>query len=86
MNDYEGIERYRDFRHDLALMYLASVDPASGRLAGLRMLPMQLRQLRLHRASLRDAEWLCGVLDREGRPLGTRVRLEKEDVLVLQWE
>ena len=86
LNDYEGIERYADFRHDLALMYLVSVDPASGRLAGLRMIPMQLRQLRPHRASRRDAEWLCGVLDREGRPLGTRVRLEKEGVLVLQWE
>lgn len=83
LNDYEGIERYRDFRHDLALMYLASVDPVRGQLASLRMIPMQLRQLRPHRASRQDAEWLCGILDREGRPLGTRVRLEEDGALVL---
>ena len=87
LNDYEGILGHEDFRPDLALMYLASVDPADGRLASLRMLPMQLRQLRPHRASLRDAEWLRGVLDREGRQLapGTRVELEGDGALRLQW-
>ncbi|KFE60588.1 CapA family protein [Hyalangium minutum] len=86
LNDYEGIERYRDFRHDLALMYLASVAPANGQLASLRMIPMRLRQLRPHRASRQDAEWLCGILDRESRPLGTRVRLEDDGALVLRAE
>ncbi|WP_375745216.1 CapA family protein [Corallococcus interemptor] len=87
LNDYEGIHGHEDYRPDLALMYLASVDPMSGQLVSLRMHPMQLRQLRLHRAALRDAEWLCGVMDREARRLGprTRVVLEGEEALVLQW-
>lgn len=86
LNDYEGIRGYEEFRHDLALMYFASVDPASGRLAGLRMLAMQRRQLRPWRASHRDAGWLCGVLDREGRALGTRTRLDEAGGLILGWD
>ncbi|WP_208647380.1 hypothetical protein [Corallococcus interemptor] len=66
-------------------MYLASVDPADGRLDSLRMLPMQLRQLRPQRASLRDAEWLRGVLDREGRRLGTHVELMADGTIGLEW-
>ncbi|NMO20183.1 CapA family protein [Pyxidicoccus fallax] len=85
LNDYEGIHGYAEYRPDLTLMYLASVDGTSGRLSGLRMLPMQLRQLRPHRASRRDVEWLCGVLDREGRRLGTRTWLDTDGALVLQW-
>ncbi|WP_375759633.1 CapA family protein [Corallococcus exercitus] len=87
LNDYEGISGHEDRRPDLALMYLASVDAVSGRLARLRMLPMQLRQLRPHRASRRDAEWLCGILDREARRLDPRTRVELGDdgALVLQW-
>lgn len=84
LNDYEGIRGYEAFRGDLTLMYLASVDPASGRLVRLRMVPMQLRHLRLHRASRHDAEWLCGVMDREGGHLGTRTRLDADGTLLLQ--
>jgi poly-gamma-glutamate synthesis protein (capsule biosynthesis protein) len=84
LNDYEGIHGYEEFRGDLTLMYFASVDPASGRLVTLRMVPMQLRRLQLHRASDRDAEWLCRVMDREGRHLGTRTRLDADGTLLLQ--
>jgi poly-gamma-glutamate capsule biosynthesis protein CapA/YwtB (metallophosphatase superfamily) len=84
LNDYEGIHGYEDFRSDLTLMYFASVDPVSGRLLALRMVPMQLRCLQLHRASDRDAEWLCNVMDREGQRLDTRVRLDSDGALVLQ--
>ncbi|RKG77464.1 CapA family protein [Corallococcus sp. CA049B] len=87
LNDYEGIHGHEDYRPDLALMYLASVAPMSGQLVSLRMVPMQLRQLRPHRATLRDAEWLCGVMDREARRLAPRTRtvLEGDGALVLQW-
>jgi poly-gamma-glutamate synthesis protein (capsule biosynthesis protein) len=85
LNDYEGILGYEEFRTDLTLMYLASVDPAGGRLVGLRMLPMQLRQLRPHRATHADAGWLRDLLDREGRSLGTAMRLDADGALVLQW-
>ncbi|GEL72996.1 CapA family protein [Myxococcus virescens] len=87
LNDYEGISGHTAFRPDLTLLYLASIAPATGQLAGLRMLPMQLRQLRPHHASRQDAEWLGGVLDQQGRDLGTRTRLASDGngALVLQW-
>lgn len=81
LNDYEGIRGYEGFRSDLTLMYFASVEPASGRLLSLRMTPMQVRHFREHRASMRDAEWLRGVLSREGRALGTRVELDADGTL-----
>ncbi|MBN1205404.1 MAG: CapA family protein [Myxococcaceae bacterium] len=85
LNDYEGIHGYEAFRGDLTLMYFASVEPASGRLVSLRMLPMQLHRLRLNPASSRDAQWLCQMLDREGHALGTRAQLEPDGALTLRW-
>jgi poly-gamma-glutamate synthesis protein (capsule biosynthesis protein) len=83
LNDYEGISSHEAFRGDLTLMYLASIDPESGHLTRLRMLPMQLRQLQLHRASEHDAAWLCGVMERQGGLLGTRTRLDEDGALLL---
>ncbi|MEW6325555.1 MAG: CapA family protein [Nitrospirota bacterium] len=84
-DDYEGIPGYEEFRDDLTLMYVARVDPSSGRLLGLQMTPLQIRRFRLRRASAADAQWLRDVLTREGRPFGTRVELDAERTLVLRW-
>jgi poly-gamma-glutamate capsule biosynthesis protein CapA/YwtB (metallophosphatase superfamily) len=83
LNDYEGIHGYEEFRGDLALMYLAELEPRSGRLAGLEMVPLQMRQFRLHHASDRDALWLAETLHREGAALDTRVARRDDNVLVL---
>ena len=58
VDDYEGISGHERYRDDLRLLYLPRLDPASGQLMGLRLAPFQARQLRLHRATERDAEWL----------------------------
>ncbi|ACM19655.1 poly-gamma-glutamate capsule synthesis protein PGA_cap [Geotalea daltonii FRC-32] len=85
INDYEGIHGEERFRGDLSLMYFVSIDPESGRLARCTMKPMQMRQFRLHRASVRDELWLRELLNREGQKLGTRV--ERDDgVFVLHWQ
>jgi len=83
LNDYEGIHGYEEFRGDLALMYLAELEPRSGRLAGLEMVPLQMRQFSLHHASDRDARWLAETLQREGAALDTRVERRGDNVLVL---
>ncbi len=85
LNDYEGISGYEAFRDDLVLLYRATVDAATGRLAGFNMTPFQIRQFRLHRVSRQDAEWLRDTLDREGRTLGTGVRLGEANRLSLEW-
>jgi poly-gamma-glutamate synthesis protein (capsule biosynthesis protein) len=86
INDYEGIEGHEAFRPDLALMYVAKIDPASGRLLGLEMTPFQVRKYRLNRASPLDAEWLAGVLNREGKVFGTGVVVTPENRLQLRWK
>lgn len=86
LNDYEGIEGHEYFRSELGLMYFASMDPATGKLAGLRMTPTRIRRFKVNRASRNDARWLADVLNREGRRLGTTVDLNEHNVLTLQWK
>jgi poly-gamma-glutamate capsule biosynthesis protein CapA/YwtB (metallophosphatase superfamily) len=78
LNDYEGIGGYEEFRSDLALMYLAKVDPQQGRLVEVRLVPMKVRRFRLHRASALDVHGLCDLLNRLGGPFGTQVQWESD--------
>jgi poly-gamma-glutamate capsule biosynthesis protein CapA/YwtB (metallophosphatase superfamily) len=84
LNDYEGIAGFEEFRNDLALMYFVSVSP-TGELLGLRMMPMQIRKFRLNRVSATDAQWLRDTLDRVSRPFGSRIRLQPDASLALEW-
>jgi poly-gamma-glutamate synthesis protein (capsule biosynthesis protein) len=82
INDYEGIQGDEEYRGDLAIMYFADIDPASGRLTRLDMTPLQMRRFRLNLALPSDVEWLAQRLDRESRKLGTRVtRVDRRLVL-----
>ncbi|MEU7828951.1 CapA family protein [Nonomuraea sp. NPDC049129] len=83
IDDYEGIGGYEEYRGDLRLLYLASLDPDSGRLAALRMAPLRVRRIRLSHAAPDDAEWLRATLDRVGRGFGGRIRSEPGGMLTL---
>jgi poly-gamma-glutamate synthesis protein (capsule biosynthesis protein) len=85
VTDYEGIGGYEEFRGDLGLMYFVRLDTATGKLAGLEMVPVQMRRFRLGRASRQDAAWLRDTLSREGKRLGTRVELREDGTLMLHW-
>lgn len=85
INDDEGIAGYERYRDDLSLMYFADVEPRSGLLQTLRMVPMRIRRFRLERASASKAEWLKATLDREGAQLGTSVDHEPDGSLRLRW-
>ncbi|MFQ6112986.1 MAG: CapA family protein [bacterium] len=84
LNDYEGIGGYKEFRVDLALMYFASVEPSTGKLAHLQMTPVQVKRFKVNRASRADALWLRDTLNREGKKLGTRVELNKDNTMTLK--
>ena len=86
INDYEGISGYESFRGDLSLMYFVRMDPATGRLAGLRMVPTQMRKFRVNRTSDADAAWLRDILNREGRSFGTSVSMSEDNNLELSWD
>jgi len=76
IDDYEGISGYEEYRDDLVQMYFPVIDSDTGRLIELRMTPMQLRKLSLHRASPEDAHWLRTLLDRMSAPRGAPVVLD----------
>jgi poly-gamma-glutamate synthesis protein (capsule biosynthesis protein) len=84
IDDYEGITGYEDFRDELVLMYFATVDGPTGALAGLRMVPMQIQRMRLHRASPADAEWLRARLTEISAPFGSRVDVDEDGSLYLR--
>lgn len=86
LNDYEGIRSHEQFRPDLGLLYRARLDPASGRLIQLNMIPTRVRRLRVQRATPDDARWLHDRLNREGQRFGTHVRLHQDNSLTLQWK
>ena len=84
INDYEGITGYEGYRDDLRLLYFASMHPDTGKLAALRMAPMQARKLRLHHASAADARWLATAMERASRRFGSRVGLAPDGLLALR--
>jgi poly-gamma-glutamate synthesis protein (capsule biosynthesis protein) len=83
IDDYEGISGYEEHRDDLVLMFFPSVDPATGRLSALRMTPLQIRKLRLNRASGEDARWLGTTVNRISEPFGSRIGLTPDGALAL---
>jgi poly-gamma-glutamate synthesis protein (capsule biosynthesis protein) len=86
LTDYEGIRGYGEFRPDLALGYLASIDRDTGEIVEMKMIPFSMRRLRLERATAEDGRWLAAVLSREGRRWGTTVYVASHGTLCLRWE
>lgn len=85
LNDYEGIGGFEFFRGDLGLMYFAVVEPTTGNLCSLEMIPTQVKHLRVNRAARTDAVWLKEMLNRESQRLGSRAQLKADDKLTLIW-
>jgi len=86
LNDYEGIGGHEEFRSDLALMYFPGVNPETGKLTHLEMIPAQIKHFRVNRASRADSQWLRDTLNREGVKFGTRVKLKGDNTLTLYWD
>jgi poly-gamma-glutamate synthesis protein (capsule biosynthesis protein) len=86
LNDYEGISGQEEFRPDLSLMYFVSMDPSSGKLIRLQMTPTQMKRFSIHKAAKADALWLRNTLNREGKQLKTRVEIDRDNRLTLEWK
>lgn len=85
LNDYEGIGGYERFRGDLGLLYLVSLDAASGELTQFSMIPSCIRRFAVRRAAAADVAWMCARLDRECERFGAHVVRQPDDVLTLVW-
>jgi poly-gamma-glutamate capsule biosynthesis protein CapA/YwtB (metallophosphatase superfamily) len=82
VDDYEGIPGHEAYRDDLRLAYLVSAEADTGRLAGVRMVPLRVRRLRLEPAADEDRAWLRATLDRVSN--GVHVTLDPDGTLVLE--
>jgi poly-gamma-glutamate capsule biosynthesis protein CapA/YwtB (metallophosphatase superfamily) len=85
LNDYEGIRGYELYRDDLALMYLADLQPASGSLQALKLVPLQIKNFRLSYPSRQGLESVQQTLDRECQRFGTTVTLDSDGQLAVTW-
>ena len=83
LNDYEGIRGYDEYRGDLALMYFADIEPKTGNLAALEIIPLQIRNFQLNRPSTQDVEWMQQTLQRECLRFGTGIVLNPDGRLAL---
>ena len=75
LNDYEGIGGHEEYRGDLTLMYLLTLERGSGRLARMEMVPFRIRHFRLNHASADEARWLAQTMNRECARFGGTVAL-----------
>lgn len=85
ITDYEGIGGHESYRGDLGLLYFAAINPSTGMLTQLRMLPSQMKNFRLTAPSRNDVSWILDTLNREGKKLGTQVKYDGK-YLRLVWE
>jgi poly-gamma-glutamate capsule biosynthesis protein CapA/YwtB (metallophosphatase superfamily) len=84
IDDYEGITGYRHYRDDLRLLHLATLDPGTGNLLRLRMVPMRAHRLRLRHATRADAAHLHRALGRTSARFGTRIDLTGDGELAVR--
>ena len=71
INDYEGIGGHSEYDPDLGLLYFAGVDPSSGILTRLEIVPFVRRRLRLEYADEPRTSRVAELLAREARRNGT---------------
>ncbi|MEU0602297.1 CapA family protein [Streptomyces sp. NPDC006393] len=64
IDDYEGITGYEQYRDDLRLAYLVSLEAETGRLRDLRMTTLRARRMRLEPAAEEDRAWMAATLAR----------------------
>ncbi len=81
IDDYEGISGYERYRDDLVLMFFPSLSPQTGQLLTLEMTPLQIRHMRLNRASPADAQWIRETVNDISRTFGTYVTLTEQGAL-----
>lgn len=84
LNDYEGIGGREVYLADLGLMYFPRLDPATGNLRYLEMVPTRIERMQVRHASATDARRLQEALNREGEKFGTSVE-RSNDSLALCW-
>jgi poly-gamma-glutamate synthesis protein (capsule biosynthesis protein) len=85
INDYEGIRGQEQFHGELGLMYFPEVNPSTGQLTRLELVPTRIRNFRIQQATPPEALWLMETLNQYRRELGARIEREGSR-LVVRWD
>lgn len=85
INDYEGIGGHEKYRDDLTLMYFPTINPENGTLISVKIVPLQIKNFKLNYTTKNDVKWIQKILNREGKTLGTSVKLNDAGDFWLQW-
>ncbi len=73
INDYEGIGSEPTYRDDLTLMYFPSLNPESGSLQALEMVPLRMQKFSLQSPSEHDVAALHEIVNRESMHFRTPI-------------
>lgn len=83
ITDYEGIGGHEEYRGDIGVMYFPDVDPETGDLLSLTMIPTTMRRFQVRCAPEADIRWLKATLNRKNAPFGLRVKRAGQHMLQL---
>jgi len=85
IDDYEGIASHGRYRSNLGVMYFPTLEVSTGQIAGLAMVPMQMRRFQLCHADDAGVNWLRDTLSRISQGFGCSVEIRQPGVLSLRW-
>jgi poly-gamma-glutamate capsule biosynthesis protein CapA/YwtB (metallophosphatase superfamily) len=85
LTDYEGIGGHDSFQGELGALYLPTVEPASGKVTRLELVPTKVERFRLVLPLDEDVHWLASLLDQQGKPLGTYATVGEKGRILISW-
>lgn len=82
ITDYEGIRGHERYRPWLSPMYFVDLDPATGQLQRLDIVPLSLRRFQLTTATTADRLWLCDRLNESSHEFDTVIEAGSDSLVV----
>lgn len=83
INDYEGIGGNEEHRGDLSLMYFVTVNPGTGNVSSVSMVPTTMKKLQVKRVTNEeDIDWLFNTMHRECKKYGTEIYRENDELIL----
>ncbi|MGV9821711.1 CapA family protein [Nocardia xishanensis] len=79
VDDYEGIGGYEQYRSELRLLFLVTVDSE----VEVRMIPLRTRRMRLEMAGRDETRWLCQTMAAISRGFDTKVAARRDELPVV---
>lgn len=85
ITDYEGITGHEGFRNELGAIYLPRLDPGTGQISSLDLVPTKVERFRLIRPSDEELTWFATTLARESTELGCPLTFAGDTLLHAAW-